>query len=246
MKKFCKIKLNVTLLFAIFTIILSPIFVNGLMTINCNLATSSPDIWIGFWGAYLGAVGTFTMAAIAYRQLQILNEQNRPYLFPSIEIFAYRENNMNSFDYCLRIANHGSRIASNIHIEIECLVFEEMGEKYNQELKEISHRLYSIPEKEDIILRICPELSKNSANDKDYNKWLEKFKKSDVLVKLTYNDNYYHEELIPINDVMYARTNQIQMLYYLKNSVDELNETLKANNNSPKNSILNDHKDYTR
>ena len=79
MKKFCKIKLNATLLFAIFTIILSPIFVNWLMTIHCNLAISSPDIWIGFWGAYLGAVGTFTMAAIAYWQLQILNEQNRPY-----------------------------------------------------------------------------------------------------------------------------------------------------------------------
>ena len=74
---------------------------------------------------------------------------------------------------------------------------------------------------------ICPEFSIDTVNDKDYTLWLDKFKQSTVKIKLTYNNEYTTEKTISLCNTLYAKTSSLQMLYYLKKSIDELKETLK-------------------
>ena len=213
------------------TICLLPVFVNWVMTIPCNWTCNGPQVWIGFWGAYLGAIASFAMAYIAWEQIQILNEQNRPYLYPTIEIVPYRNNGSNHFDYCLHIANHGSRIASDVHVEIDGEVLNSKENKYLEDLSVIRDQVYNIPEKDDIFLRICPELSVETVKDEDYALWLDKFKQSSVRVKLCYNNEYAIKKTISLSDSLFAKTTSLQMLYYLKQSIDNLNETLKTGTN---------------
>lgn len=224
--------------FCVLIICLLPVFVNWIMTVPCEWSIEGPQVWIGFWGAYLGAVASLVMAFIAYRQMRILSNQNRPYLYPTIEIFSYRNGGNNYFDYCLHIVNHGSRIASDVHVVIEGETLSNNENKYLENLSIIRNLSYDIPEKDDIVLKICPELSVDTVNDKDYTLWLDKFKQSTVKIKLTYNNEYTTEKTILLSDTLYAKTNSIQMLYYLKHSIDNLNETLKtvkANSNTVKN-----------
>lgn len=212
------------------TICLLPVFVNWVMTIPCNWTINGPQEWIGFWGAYLGAIASFAMAYIAWEQMQILNEQNRPYLYPTIEIVPYRNDGSNHFDYCLHIANHGSRIAADVHIEIDGDVLNKIGNNYYKNLSNIRNNTYDIPERDDIVLKICPKFSVDTVNDKDYISWLEEFKQSSVKIKITYNSSYTIEKTISLCNTLYAKTSSLQMLYYLKQSIDELNKTLQPQN----------------
>ena len=209
-------------------ICLSPILINWLMTIPCNWTIEGPQVWIGFWGAYIGAIASFAMAYIAWKQMRIIDEQNRPQLYPTIEIFSYRDGGCNHFDYCLHIANHGLRMASSVHIEIDGEVLDYIEDKYNNNLSIIRNHVYEIPEKDDIVLKICPELSVDTVNDNDYTLWLDKFKQSTVKIKLTYNNKYTIDKNISLCNTLYAKTSSLQMLYYMKQSIDNLNETLKT------------------
>ena len=213
-------------------ICLLPEFVNLIMTVPCKWTIEGPQVWIGFWGAYLGAIASFIMAYIAYRQMSILSNQNRPYLYPTIEIFSDRNGGNNYFDYCLHIVNHGFRIAYDVHVEIEGEALNNKGNKYLENLSIIRKHAYDIPEKDDIVLKICPELSVDTVNDKDYTLWLDKFKQSSVKIKLTYNNEYTTERTISLCNTLYAKTSSLQMLFYLKQSVDSLNETLKTGKDS--------------
>lgn len=208
-------------------ICLSPVLVNLIMTITCKWTIEGPQVWIGFWGAYIGAIASFAMAYIAWKQMRIISEQNRPQLYPTIEIFSYRDAGCNHFDYCLHIVNHGSRMASNVHIEIDGDVLDDKENKFLENLSIIRNHIYDIPEKNDIVLKICPEFSIDTVNDKDYTLWLDKFKQSTVKIKLTYNNEYTTEKTISLCNTLYAKTSSLQMLYYLKKSIDELKETLK-------------------
>lgn len=212
------------------TICLSPIFVNWIMTIPCNWSIEGPQEWIGFWGAYLGAIASFVMAYIAWTQMCVLSEQNRPFLYPTIEIVPYRIDGCNHFDYCLHIVNHGSRIASNVHIEIGGELLDIIENKYSGCLSDIRNLVYDIPEKDDIFLKICPELSIETIKDKDYSLWLEKFKQSSIQIKIDYNSRYVTEKTISLRNTVYAKTSSLQMLYHLKQSIDNLNETLQNKN----------------
>ena len=209
-------------------ICLLPEFVNWIMTIPCNWTIEGPKVWIGFWGAYIGAIASFTMAYIAWKQMRIISEQNRPQLYPTIEIFSYRDGGCNHFDYCLHIVNHGLRMASNVHIEINGEELDNKEKKIQENLSIIRNNVYDIPEKDDIVLKICPELSVDTVNDRDYTLWLDKFKQSTVKIKLTYNNEYSTEKTISLCNTLYAKTTSLQMLYYLKQSIDNLNETLKT------------------
>lgn len=148
-------------------------------------------------------------------------------MYPTIEIFPYRNGGSNYFDYCLHIYNHGSRIASDVHIEIDGEILGNKENKYIENLSIIRNHSYDIPEKDDIVLKICPELSVDTVNDKDYTLWLDKFKQSTVKIKLTYNNEYTTEKAISLCNTLYAKTSSLQMLYYLKQSIDDFNEILK-------------------
>ena len=69
------------------TICLLPVFVNWVMTIPCNWTIEGPQAWIGFWGAYLGAIASLGMAYIAYRQMRIITSQNRPFCIQPLKYF---------------------------------------------------------------------------------------------------------------------------------------------------------------
>ena len=49
-----------------------------------------------------------------------------------------------------------------------------------------------------------------------------------VKMKLTYNNKYTIEKNISLCNTLYAKTSSLQMLYYLKQSIDNLNKTLKT------------------
>jgi hypothetical protein len=49
-----------------------------------------------------------------------------------------------------------------------------------------------------------------------------------VKIKLTYNNKYTIEKNISLCNTLYAKTSSLQMLYYMKQSIDNLNETLKT------------------
>ncbi len=220
-------KKNSKWIFLILLICLFPVFVNWIMTVPCEWTIEGPHTWIGFWGAYFGSIASFAMACIAWKQMCIISEQNRPQLYPTIEIFSYRDGDCNHFDYCLHIVNYGSRMASDIHIEIDGEVLSDKENKYLKCLSIIRDHVYDIPEKDDIVLKICPELSVDTVNDKNYTLWLDKFKQSTIKIKLTYNNEYIIEKNISLCNTLYAKTSSLQMLYYLKQSIDNLNETLK-------------------
>ena len=67
MKEWIKKHQNMCLGFLVaFIIVFSPIFVNLLMNVTCSWVSNEPYDWLGFWGSYLGAIGSFFMALIAY------------------------------------------------------------------------------------------------------------------------------------------------------------------------------------
>ena len=214
-----------------FMVVVFPIFVNWIMTVSCSWAIGNVNTWIGFWGAYIGGIASFGMALIAYKQMRVISEQNRPFLYPTIDIFSYRDFGENHFDYCLHIVNHGSRIASNVHVEIDGEILDRIDKKYSDNLSIIRNREYVIPEKDDVVLKICPELSRETFNDKDYSSWLNEFKQSSVKVRLSYNNEYTIEKTISLSNTLYAKTSSLQMLFYMKQSIDNLNETLKTGKN---------------
>jgi hypothetical protein len=119
-------------------------------------------------------------------------------------------------------------MASSVHIEIDGEVLDYIEDKYNNNLSIIRNHVYEIPEKDDIVLKICPELSVDTVNDNDYTLWLDKFKQSTVKIKLTYNNKYTIDKNISLCNTLYAKTSSLQMLYYMKQSIDNLNETLKT------------------
>ena len=208
-------------------VILPPIIVNFIMKIPCEWTIEGPQIWIGFWGTYCGAIASFIMAYIAYKQMKTISEQNRPNLYPTIEIFSDRRDHKNHYDYCLHIVNYGSRVASDIHIEIDGEVLNKINKKYKGNIDNIKESTYHILEKDDIVLKICPEQSDNIIKDENYVLWLEEFKKSSVNIKITYNKEYSIKKNISLSNTLYARTSSLQMLFYIKQSLDDINDTIK-------------------
>ena len=68
------------------------------MKTTCHWASCEANDWLGFWGSYLGAIGSFVMALIAFfalrknnEQLEYIKKQNRPYLYASIRKVLHKK-----------------------------------------------------------------------------------------------------------------------------------------------------------
>ena len=49
------------------------------------------DTWLTFWGTYIGAMGTMLMAVMTFISLKLSKKQNRPIVYPSIEVVVQRQ-----------------------------------------------------------------------------------------------------------------------------------------------------------
>ena len=125
---FSKYKWLILLSVAIFPFILNSIIAQQIWP-YWNVAGDA-NSWICFWGAYAGAIGTVVMAIIAVEalevnaeQLEIIKQQNRPYLFCSVNILHQYNPDLkcNQETYILRVENHGIQIAKQVKVKIGIL-----------------------------------------------------------------------------------------------------------------------------
>ena len=198
------------------------------------------NTWIGFWGAYAGAIGTVLMAVIALdalktneEQLDILKQQNRPYLFSSISILHEWDynNQCNKDTFILRIENHGSQIAKHVKIKIgvsDLLLLKEPILMRN--IEAIENSCFSLPakgEKYFIIgeaLPIPPQEKTKEEVRKFHEQWnlIDKIKESVFTITLKCDDYEDETESIALNSVGYMPTTTVQILDYINHNLKEL------------------------
>lgn len=196
--------------------------------------------WIGFWGAYAGAIGTIIMAVIALdalknnvEQLEILKQQNRPYLFSSIFIMHEwnHETQCNKETYILCVENHGSQIAKHVKIKIGVSDLSLLSEPmFKKNIEAIENSCFSLPakgEKTFIICRALPILPLEKTEDKlkkFYEQWsqIDKIKESVLTISLKCDDYEDETESIALNSVGYMPTTTVQMLDHINHNLKEL------------------------
>lgn len=231
-------------------IILLPIAVNGLMIIPCCWSTNEPNEWIGFWGAYLGAIGSFVMALIAYltmqkndEQLEYIKKQNRPYVYASIRRITHQksvpQNNAPqqlyvAHTYYLSLANHGNTLARDITINIRNINPKLNGGQLNSVVSEINRAKLFIPPRSErnFVLHVesyPPGLEKAQIREKK--EFFDDFEKSSFDIKVTYSWDFgmdKSEDLLSVKDATTDATTIVQMLDYIDNSIKKLSENIIA------------------
>lgn len=247
-------------LVAAFIIVLLPIIVNGFMSISCEWAAKESNDWIGFWGAYLGAIGSFVMALIAYRtmqkndeQLEYIKKQNRPYLYASIRKViqqkgASRGDADNSerlyvtHTYYLSVLNCGNTIAKEVKIDIENSSSDTSLERQlSSAISRIKEASFFIPPKTEknfvlLIYSNNPDFTQEQL--KEQNLLYDAFEESTFKIKISYDWDYgmdIYEDSLPVKETTTDATSIVQMLDYIDNSIIKLGENVKAINTSQKN-----------
>lgn len=234
-----------------------PIFVNGMMKIPCIWSVGNSNVWIAFWGAYLGAIGSFIMAFIAYRtllkndeQLEYIKEQNRPYLCVTIrKSLQQKKSNSeegklssqfyHSQTYYLSIVNHGNMIARNVHVDLLCTDSEvAKNSRIAPNIAKIDEIHFDLPAKNERCFVLTEEsyptgLTKEQVNEQSF--FFEIFEKSCFDIKIFYNwenEEYLHEETILVRDSIIDSTTVVQMLNYIDNSIKSLGNAINSFKNS--------------
>ena len=236
-----------------FIIVFSPIFVNLLMRVTCSWTSDKPNVWIGFWGSYLGAVGSFIMALIAYctlrknnEQLEYIKKQNRPYLLTSIRKTLHQKVSQNADNpslkrtffthtFYLSIVNHGNAVAKDVQFDINCSNFD-MLKKSGMEtiLSEINKARIVIPSKTEknfvlLVYSNDPCLTREQQIDK--NQYYDSFLESNFSVTISYSWDFgkdQYKDTLYIKDTTTDATTIVQMLDYIDNSIAKLNETISV------------------
>ncbi len=122
---------------AILVCLFIPVLLNFLLPINTGLNVIAEDdpnmkLWLSFWGSYLAAIGSFTLAGLSYWLTKTNNEElKRNRNFEMFRVARERYNNLESYVVAMDSAFHPSRLKA-IYVLIqegECsLAFEEIGE----------------------------------------------------------------------------------------------------------------------
>lgn len=238
-----------------FIIVASPIFVNLLMNITCSWASCKPNDWLGFWGSYLGAIGSFIMAIIAYcalrknnEQLEYIKKQDRPYLHASIrkviqqkETSYFDDNNPKRLyvtqTYYLSVRNYGNTIVREVNIDIQNSNSDICKDRrLSPVITEINKAKKIIPPKEELNFVIAvysnnPNLTRDQL--KEQKLFFDVFEESQFDIKIKYfwgfGKDQYQDSLYVKNATTDATT-IVQMLDYIDNSIGKLNETISAIN----------------
>lgn len=224
------------------SIVVFPFFLGIVVTLVWPFWAVAGDAnsWIGFWGAYAGAIGTVIMAVIALdalknnkEQLEILKQQNRPYLISSISIFHEwdYDTQCNKETYILCVENHGSQIAKHVKIKIRISDLSLLSEPmFKKNIEAIENSCFSLPakgEKTFIICRALPILPLEKTEDKlkkFYEQWsqIDKIKESVLTITLKCDDYEDETESIALNSVGYMPTTTVQMLDHINHNLKEL------------------------
>ena len=234
-----------------FIIVFSPIFVNLLMNVTCSWASNDPNDWLGFWGAYLGAIGSFIMAFIAYftlrknyEQLEYIKKQNRPYILASIRKVLQQKESLNTdnqtlkgvyvtYTYYLSIVNHGNAIALDVKPNIQNSIADAFNDRrLSSVISDINKTKFTIPpkmEKNFVLVVYSSNPDFTSEQLKEQNLFLDAFEKSIFDIKINYlwefgKDQY--EDILYVKDTITDATTIVQMLDYIDNHIMKLNEII--------------------
>ena len=248
-----------------FIIVFSPIFVNLLMNVTCSWASNEPNDWLGFWGSYFGAIGSFVMALIAYyalrksnEQLEYIKKQNRPYLFASIRKVLQQKESQNADNpslkrtyvthtYYLSIVNHGNAIARDVKFDIQCSNTDLLNDRnFSSVISKINKARIVIPpqmEKTYLLVVFSNNPGFTSEQHKEQIQLFESFTESCLDVTINYSWDFGKEQYkdsLCIRDTTTDATTIVQMLDYINNSIVKLSEAIGANNKmeEQKNRIL--------
>ena len=226
--------LYLCLLFVI-VVIISPVIVNWMIKISCDWTAKEPNSWIGFWGAYLGAVGSFLMALIAYitlsknnEQLKYIKEQSRPYLFVSLRVIL----NNNTRNYYLLVENLGVGLAQDIHLHVSCKNAEIASSQIIlNHINGINNSIFSLPSKASKYFLLYSTTCGNKFKEldaeqqkKDYD-FYKNLEDASFLVKINHSwdySEYKHEETLYMNESILEKTKIVQMLNNINNSINQL------------------------
>ena len=234
-----------------FIIVFSPIFVNMLMNVTCSWVSNKPNDWLGFWGAYLGAIGSFVMALIAYfalrknnEQLEYIKKQNRPYLFASIRKVLQQKESLNTdnqtpkevyvtYTYYLSIVNHGNAIALDVKPNIQNSIADAFNDRrLSSVISDINKTKFTIPpkmEKNFVLMVYSSNPDFTSEQLKEQKIFFDAFERSNFDIKIKYlwefgKDQY--EDLFYVKDTTTDATTIVQMLDYIDNHIMKLNEII--------------------
>jgi hypothetical protein len=254
MKEWIKKHQNMCLgLLVAFIIVFSPIFVNLLMNVTCSWASNEPNDWLGFWGSYFGAIGSFVMALIAYyalrksnEQLEYIKKQNRPYLFASIRKALHQKETQIgdcpslkrtffTHTYYLSVVNHGNVIANDVKFDINCSNSDMLKESgMGAIISEINNTRIVIPpkiEKNYVLMVYSNNPNFTREQKKDQNQLFDSFVESNFGVSITYSWDFgkdQYKDTLYVKNTMTDATTLVQMLDYIDNSIEKLNATIIA------------------
>lgn len=230
-------------------IVLSPVFVNELMNMSCSRDVNKSNDWIGFWGAYLGAVGSFIMTLIAYftlrknnEQLEFIKKQNRPYIYASIRKFIQQKEDIQAADtnkvyvahtYYLTVINIGNTIAKEVKIDIQNnnpILSEDR--RLKSKMSEINKTTIFVPPNEEKNFTLATRTYSSDLvreQIEEQKKFFDEFEKSSFDVKICYCwdfDKDKYENSFCIEDVTTDATTIVQMLDCIDNSIKKLYKTM--------------------
>ena len=208
------------------------------------------NIWITFWGAYAGAIGTVFMAIIAMEtlknnaeQLELLKLQNRPHLFCSIFMLHQRNHDLNCSEefYILRVENHGTQIAKHIKVKIDIsdlILLSNPSFKNNLDCIESAE--FSLPargEKNYVIWKAIPNIPQKESKQERINdlenqcKEIDQLKNCTMIITLSCEGYEDEHEIISLNSVGYLPTTTVQVLDYINHNIKELIAQIGNNKN---------------
>ena len=245
---FSKYKWLILLSVAIFPFVLNSIIVQQIWP-YWNVAGDA-NSWIGFWGAYAGAIGTIVMAIIAVEalkvnaeQLEIIKKQNRPYLFCSVSILHqyYPDLKCNKETYILRVENHGIQIAKQVKVKIGIsdvsLLSDPLFKNCVEAIEAASFSLPTKGEKNFILYNAIPNPPQGESQKEKREDWerqwklIEQLKKCIVDVSLSCEGYEDEHETIIMNSVGYLSTTTVQILEAINHSIKELSSHIEGTKN---------------
>ncbi len=230
--------------FIVLGVIIFPFVLNSIIAQQVwpywNVAGDA-NSWICFWGAYAGAIGTMVMAFIAMKtlkanteQLEIIQQQNRPYLFCSVFILCqYNYDSKHGEEtYYFRIENQGTQIAKQVKAKIAIsdkrLLTDPLLKKNIDSIERSSFSLPAKGEKNFVLCKAIPNLTQQESKQarlddlEQQREWIEQLKSSYINATLSCEGYDDEHETIMMNSVGYLPTTIVQILDSINHSIKNL------------------------
>ena len=236
----------IIIIFIVITCVIS-ILINYLILCPKQFEFVGKDTdWLSFWPTYLSSFASFAMVFIAWWTLNKTQEnwekETRPLLYAEINQFFHTRvsaevkdsKQMNDYRYMLIIENLGIRPASDVKLELrfidgnDSLNKNSFYKKITDELNDIEVKNYTIKGKDKILITLLPvnewQPTNTDSNFSDYDTFFQDFKKRKIAIRIQYNQKYEYKTILNINQANFLQTSNIEMLDYIRMSIDDLKE----------------------